>query len=341
MGRKPSSNKNLLPHMRARPRGNKIWYYYDTGGKPRKEIALGCDYPLAVKKWAELNIDTSPSQAKEITFKHAAERYTKEVIPTKAPATQKDNLRELKQIYQAFIDAPLNQIEPIHIRKYLDQRSQLGAPIRAKREKALFSHIFNKAREWGYTANPNPCAGIRGIRETGRRHIYITDQMYATVYQQAEQPLQDAMDMAYLTGQRPADLLKMTEHDIEDGALCITQNKTGAKLRISIEGELAALLARINTRKATHKIRSLYLIVNSDGQKLTASALRDQFDRARDKAGIAKEKFQFRDLRSKAATDKTESTDIRQAQKQLGHSTITTTEHYVRGRKGERVKPTK
>lgn len=45
--------------------------------------------------------------------------------------------------------------------------------------------------------------------------------------------------------------------------------------------------------------------------------------------------------RAKAATDKTDASDIRQAQKQLGHSTVTTTEGYVRERLGDKVKPTR
>jgi integrase len=328
--------------MRARPRGKKVWYYYDAGGRPRKEIALGCDYPIAIKKWAEFEIEISQQLPQKITFQHAAERYIKEVVPTKSPATQKDNHRELKQLNEFFSTAPLDQIEPIHIRQYIDQRTQLGAPIRAKREKALFSHIYNKAREWGYTANPNPCAGIRGTAESGRRHIYITDRMYQDVHDHADQPLRDAMDMAYLTGQRPSDVLKMTEHDINDGALCITQNKTGTKLRISIEGELATLLSRIRDRKTGYKIRSLYIIVNQSGQPVSLRTLQDQFNKARTKAGINPEAFQFRDLRAKAGTDKAESSgDIRQAQKQLGHRSVTMTEHYVRSRKGEKVKPTR
>ncbi|SFI76571.1 Site-specific recombinase XerD [Nitrosomonas sp. Nm34] len=344
MGRKPTKNLNLPRRMRARVRGKVIYYFYDAGGKPRKEIPLGKDYAMAVKKWAELEIDAKPIHCQVITFKYVSERYIKEVLPTKAQSTQKDNLRELQQLYKFFDNppAPLDDIEPIHIRQYIDARTQMGAAVRAKREKALFSHIFNKAREWGYTSNPNPCAGIRGAKEKGRRHVYITDQMYSDVYSHAEQPLKDAMDIAYLTGQRPSDVLKMTERDIEDGALCVTQNKTGAKLRISIEGELSSLLARISARKANYKIRSLHIIVNNDGQPISLRALQDQFHKAREKAGIDKDKFQFRDLRAKAGTDKTEfSGDIRQAQKQLGHTNVTMTEHYVRGRKGEKVKPTK
>lgn len=340
MGRKPSVNSNLPPRIRARKRGAKVWYYYDAGGKPRKEIPLGSDYAIAVKKWAELEIDATPRHPAIITFRYVAERYIKEIIPTKAANTQRDNHNELIWLYKFFDNppAPLEKIEPINIRQYLDWRGK----IRANREKALFSHIWNKAREWGYTSLPNPCAGIKGFKETGRKDIYIEDSVFNAVYNKASQPLRDAMDLAYLTGQRPSDVLKMTEHDIQDNAITVTQNKTGAKLRISIEGELSNLMQRIMTRKSAHKIRSFALIVDDTGQRLTACALRGHFDRARTAAGVDKESFQFRDLRAKAGTDKTESSgDIRQAQKQLGHSTVTMTECYVRDRKGSKVTPTK
>lgn len=340
MGRKPTINLNSPKGLRSRKRGTKIWYYFDTGGKPRKEIPLGNDYAMAVKKWAELQIDAKPHHQEIITFRYVAERYIKEVIPTKADNTQRDNLKELNWLYKFFDDppVPLSKIEPINVRQYLDWRRK----IRANREKALFSHIWNKAREWGYTNLPNPCAGIRGIKEIGRKDIYIDDQLYKLVYDVASLPLRDAMDLAYLTGQRPSDVLKMTEHDIQDGEILVTQNKTGKKLRVSIEGELNSLLQRIYSRKSTYKIRSLFLIVNESGQKITSIVLRNNFDKAREIAGINKSDFQFRDLRGKAATDTAEYTgDIRKAQDQMGHSTITMTQHYVRNRKGNKVKPTR
>lgn len=340
MGRRPTTGINLPKRMRARKRGAKTWYYYDAGGKPRKEIPLGCDYAIAVKKWSEIEIDQKPIHQGIITFEYVAMRYIKEVIPTKAPATQADNLRELKQLYIFFNNppAPLEEIKPIHIRKYLDWRKT----IRANREKALFSHIWNKAREWGYTDLQNPCSGVKGFKETGRKNVYIEDSMFDAVYKKASQPLRDAMDLAYLTGQRPSDVLKMTEHDIQDKSITVTQNKTGAKLRISIEGELAVLLQRITKRKSGYKIRGLALIVDDNGQRITLRTLQGHFFRAREAAGIKQDQFQFRDLRAKAGTDKAESSgDIRQAQKQLGHSSVTMTEHYVRGRKGDKTTPTR
>ena len=354
MGRKPYKNLNLPPRLRARQmRSGKVWYYYDTGERPRKEIPLGSDYALAVKKWAELEIDAQPRHAAVATFRYVATRYLREVLPQKSPRTQRDNLKEIENLF-AFFDnppAPLEGIEPIHIRQYLDWRGK-AAKVRANREKALFSHIWNKAREWGYTDKANPCQGVKDFRERGR-DIYVEDGVFRAVYERACAPVRDAMDLAYLTGQRPGDVLALRETDIRDGALELAQLKTGKKLRIAITGELAEAVERILARKKAHKVRSLTLVCNEEGQPLTAFALRSRFDKARmaaakalkeegkDDLAAAVGSFQFRDLRAKAGTDKAESRDIREAQKQLGHQTLRMTEHYVRNRHGEKVEPTK
>lgn len=56
MGRKPTTNANLPPHIRKRvQRSGKVYYYLDTGEKPRKEIPLGDDYIAALRKYAELH----------------------------------------------------------------------------------------------------------------------------------------------------------------------------------------------------------------------------------------------------------------------------------------------
>ncbi len=338
MGRRPYKYLNLPPRMRARKqRSGKVYYYYDSGEKPRREIPLGPDYALAVKRWSELEIDAKPRHAQIITFGLVAERYLREVIPTKASRTQRDNVIELANLLKFFDvpPAPLEQIQPMHIRQYLDWRQE--AKVRANREKALFSHIWNKAREWGYTAWPNPCQGIKGFKEKGR-DVYVEDSTYKAVWEVADEPTRDAMDLAYLTGQRLADTLQLQETDIRDGVLLITQNKTGKKLRISVIGQLANVIDRVMERKRAHRVRSLALVCKENGQPLTKCALRSRFDKARKSAGVT---FQFRDLRAKAGTDKANAKDLREAQKQLGHETIAMTEHYIRNRIGEKVDPTK
>lgn len=342
MGRRPSRNKNLPTGMRARHRGKFGTYYYlDTGDLPRKEISLGKDYVLAVKKWSEL---TSAKPMNDlVTFRYTAERYVRDVLPTKAPATQKDNLRELNQLYKFFDDppAPLETIEPVHVRQYLDFRS--SAKVRANREKALFSHVWNYARERGLTSRENPCRGIKGFKEAGR-DVYIDDDIYEIVLAHAEVPLKDAIELAYLTGQRPSDVLKCVRSDIKNGELWVKQGKTGARLRIKLEGALADLIKRMSSRK----VMSLSLVNTMDGSPMTKAMLRGAFDRARDAAVVAHPKYeakireyQFRDLRAKAGTDKEQSDGMAAAKDQLGHTNEAMTKHYVRHRKGKLVTPTK
>lgn len=358
MGRTPTKNKNLPPRMRKRvQRSGRVFYYYDTGGTPRREIPLGSDFVTAVQKWAELEADASLNVPRH-TFKDAALRYLREVLPTKAPRTQSDNLKELAVLYEFFDEPPaaLDDIEPQHIRQYRTWRidrtrnalvaAGKAAPpdaggVRANRELSLFSHIFNHARACGLTAAPNPSAGVRKGRERGR-DVYVEDDLYARVYAVACQPLRDVMDLAYLTGQRPADTRAMDERHIKDGMVEVQQGKTRKKLRIQIEGELAAVIDRIRARKAGYKISSTSLVVNESGRALSQDALRNRFDKARAAAGVPKETFQMRDLRAKAGTDKAESAgDIRQAQRQLGHKSVTTTERYVRNRRGDKIGPTR
>ena len=102
MSRAPTRNKHLPAGMRARHRSAGTYYYLDTGEKPRREIPLGSDYVAAVQKWAEL---TAAKEAVQITFKHVTDRYIRDELPKKAPATGKDNLRELAKLLKYFEDA--------------------------------------------------------------------------------------------------------------------------------------------------------------------------------------------------------------------------------------------
>lgn len=344
MGRKPSK-PGAIPRLRPRKqKSGRICYYYDHGtGKDgkRREEPLGSDYGLAIKRWAEIEQESSPPAHAMLTFRHVADRYRVEVIPKKSVRTQKDNAHELTKLLAFFDDppAPFQKIRPLHIRQYREWRH--AAPVRANREIALLSHIWNWAREKGYTDLPNPCTGVDRNREGGR-DVYVEDATYRAVYTAADQPLKDAMDLAYLTGQRVADVWSMDERQVTATGLRIRQGKTRAKQEMEIAGELAALLDRIMARKRNLKLRSTRLIVGERGLALGRDALRYRFDKAREAAGVPKGEFQFRDLRAKAGTDKADSAgDIRQAQKQLGHASVVMTEAYVRNRKGAKTTPTR
>lgn len=323
MGRSRTTNKDL-PRGMALKDGR---YYHVTTVTPRKWTPLGRDRAKALLAWARLEGGQPDLSIR--TFAAISQRYEQEVIPTKARRTQADNLKELERLRAVFGRVLIDAIKPHHVRAYLDKRGE-QAKARANREKALLSHIFNKAREWGYTDGTNPCQGVKGFKEAGRDR-YVSDSEFQAVWDNADQTLRDAMDLALLTGQRPADVLKIQREDLHDGALWIVQNKTKAKRAIELTGELATLIERINTRPRERL--SAWLIQDDDGKPLGTFGLRSRFDKARKLAGVD---FQFRDIRAKAATD---TGDLAHSQKLLGHRNREMTEHYVRQRVGERVQP--
>jgi integrase len=343
MGRKNTRNTNMPPLMHPRVKASgKTYYYLFTQDKPRKEIPLGDDFILALAKYAQLNMLEAPGAG--ATFADLEKKYLTTAVPKLAPATRKQYASDIKHLLAQFSDAPLSQIKPMNIKMFLDDH--YDKPTTANRCKRLFSTMWNHARGWGYTDLPNPCEGIKGY-SLEKRTVYITDEVYAAVYAHASEPLRDAMDLAYLTGQRPADALKMTVHDIIDGHLIVTQEKTKQPLRIVIRGRLDALLARIEARKESHNIVTAALLVNTHGKRLTAAVLRNHFDSARTAAAAkaphlaaAIKAFWFYDLRAKAADDTSDDRGDQAASDLLGHGNVKTTQrHYLR--RGKIVDPTK
>jgi integrase len=332
-------------------KSGKIWtgYYYngrDANGK-RKEIPLGGDLDQAKVEWARLErrAPPKPNHLLGALF----DRYVKEIIPTKGLRTQSDNMKELKQLRKAFEKAPIDSITPQIVAQYRDART---AKVRANREIALLSHIFTIAREWGLTSNANPCFGVRRNKEKPRDY-YAGEIVWNAVYTEAVQELKDAMDLAYLTGQRPADVLKVATTDLSAGFLMVKQGKTEKKLRLQLEedGVQSALSAFINDlqeRRALSGIKTSRLITNTSGLRMSQQMLRNRWDEAREKAAIKAgangdsalailiRQFQFKDIRPKAASE----IELAHASRLLGHSTEDMTKKVYR-RVGEIVKPTK
>lgn len=326
------------------------YYYNGRNGGRRVEIPLGSDLNEAKRRWAEF--ESRPAPRETSLMGYIFDRYQREVVPTKAPATQRDNLGNLKQLRSVFGEAPIDALTPQHIAQYRDRRS---AKIRANRELALLSHIFNRAREWGYTKRENPCRGVRKNKEEPRDY-YVDEAVWNAVYSCSPQELQDAMSLNYLTGQRPADVLKMSIADIRDGALEVRQGKTKKRLRILLDqpdgtrNELGLLLDQIQARPL--KTKRTFIVSTPAGAPLNRWTLRTRFDSARKAAAEAAERistpegaalaerirqFQFRDIRPRAASD---IGDLTAASKLLGHTQQQITKR-VYLRKGETVKPTK
>jgi integrase len=326
MGRPKSVWLDLPPRMSARPSKKGIRYYYQAGGKKKP---LGADRLEANRKWAEY-------EAGQITqtFPVIAKLYREAIFKGLAKSTEAHYEIALRNLEKYLQKVRLEQILPAHVKAYIRKRSKKAA---AFFEKRVLSAMFNWARGEGLTSAPNPCAGITFSKSerkgfsVGRRKRYVTDEEYAEVHARGDVILQDAMDLALLTGQRPSDLLKLTRQDMRDGVLWVVQAKTGATVGIRIEAELARVLERILARP--RPVPSMYVICDRRGQRIQYNALHTRFKKA-----LAGADWQFRDLRAKAATD---SPTLKDAQLLLGHGTETTTAGVYRRSKGSAVAPLK
>jgi len=333
MRQKSTANRDLPPRMIRRchkRKSGKTWigYYYNGRDAEGKRKAI-----------------PSPAHLMDRLF----EEYEAKVIPKLTKGTQDDYQKGLRQLKKAFTGAPLNAMTPQVIAQYRDARK---AKVRANREIALLSTMFTFAREWGLTDKANACFGLRRNKETPR-DFYAGEIVWNAVYERAPQELKDAMDLAYLTGQRPADVLKVATTDLNAGFLMVKQGKTSKKLRLRLEDEgvvsgLSAFINDLQERRNINGIKTSTLITNTSGLRISQQMLRNQWDEARENAAIKAgangdtalavliRQFQFKDIRPKAASE----IELTHASRLLGHSTEEITKKVYR-RVGEIVKPTK
>jgi integrase len=342
----------MIRRTRKRKNGSVYVFYFYWGKKEdgkSVEIPLGTDFDVAKIEWARLDQKAVPRTVK--TLDQVFDRYDRDVIPTKKSSTQRENRLALKQLRAAFGSAPVDAITPHVIAQYRDART---AKVRANREISLLSHIYNVAREWGLITVDNPATGVRKNKEKPR-DFYATDEIWNAVYAQAASELRDAMDLAYLTGQRPSDVLSMRATDVIGEYLHVAQGKTSKKLRIQLlnseagSNGLGVLILRLLEQRKARSVRNPYPIVTEDGRNVTKAMLRLRFDDARKLAAAEAIKdldqvlsagikaFQFRDIRPKAAS---EIADLANASKLLGHTDKRITQTVYR-RVGEVVAPTK
>ena len=340
--------RHLPPRMTMRSWVNAqgvvgVCYYYehprDADGK-RKATSLGVDLIEAKRQWAAL--EGKPTPSSPTTVRGVWELYIAwAAIPAKSglsPRTINDRTKYWKELDRVFGEYPIDEIKSRHMLPYFNARS---SQVSAKKELKFLGAMCNWAKARGFMNAENPTAGLmRGLKVKESRDVYVTDTDLALVYKHAGDVIKDCLDLAYLTGQRPTDVRKMRWDQIKDGNLEMSQDKTGAKMRIAIVGDLASVLARIRSRG----VLGLTILSDPKGQYLKGSGyFRSQFDKARDAAekeaeerGIPFVRFQFRDLRPKAATD---LESLPGAQKLLGHTTQAMTAKYIRQRRGDVVQP--
>lgn len=340
MGRKSiHSNlpKGMLARIRQRKNGKRVIYYFYSASEngKRKEISLGKDYHIAILKWAELDSSVL-KKTNVVNFENIAQEFFLEKQNILSKNSLLSYKSAIKFLTEFFKGAPLDEIMPEHIKQY--QRWRKDKPCKANLEIRVFNAIFNFALENEYIKSLNPSTHVKSL-PLKKRDVYVEDHIFNAVHDCANELVRDLMDLAYITGQRPIDLVSIHSSQIYNGILHITQQKTKTKLRFLIEGKLEEILNKYLNKEG-------FLFKNNKRERLTRETLTFMFKKVKEKAIIKYPElaediniFQFRDIRAKSGTDAYLIEDREIARERLGHTSVNMTNRYIR--KSKVIKPLK
>ncbi|MEM8815829.1 MAG: tyrosine-type recombinase/integrase [Pseudomonadota bacterium] len=176
---------------------------------------------------------------------------------------------------------------------YLEMREREGAGVRANREIAVLSSIYNHGMRIRACA-VNPCYGVRRNTEESRTY-YINDESLRLALRSANPGLRHLIWAAYLTGFRQKDLRELTRDNVTPEGLKVMQSKDG-KHEIRLWSESLRRLVRRALKRSTCN----YVFTNERGKKYTYAAVQSAMTRLKDSAGID---WHFHDIRAKADSD--------------------------------------
>jgi integrase len=275
---------------------------------------LGSDWDAAIAKLAQLNVENPTGMPALIA------RVLEHIKPRLRPTTAAQYAivaRRLSRVLAEFEPAQVKGKDVAAIKVSLAK-----TPNFCNRCLSVLRVVFNHAVEWQLVES-NPCIGIMRHAER-KRTRYLTDAELKAIRDAAGPRLQVIIDLAYFTGQRISDVLKIRRTDLTDSGITFAQGKTGTKLTVAWSDGLRAAAERA---KALHgNVAAFTLLRNKYNKAPDYRSVQLQWQLACEAAGV--KDAHLHDLRAKALTDaKREGFD---ATALAGHASARMTDRYIR-----------
>ena len=213
---------------------------------------------------------------------------------------------EVIQLNKAFGKMDPAKVKPKHIWLYLHTHRGAENPVRANREIALFSKMFNRLVGAGIV-DRNPCQGVERNEETPRDRLvgdkeFMAFLKFCVRRNESGRRMALAAYIAYLTGKAQGQILKLTRHQLEVDGIRFQARKRGA-------GTLVLWTSRLRKRvryalAMPCNIAPIYVIHTKDGTPYTSDGFKSNWQRLMNEwCNLGYERFTFHDLRAKAVTD--------------------------------------
>lgn len=215
-----------------------------------------------------------------------------------APRTQHDYRQYHKNLIPVFGKMRADDIKIEMVRIYMDRRGQRSIN-QANQELSGMSRVFGWGFERGYVKG-NPCKGVRKFTLKARE-VYISDEEYQAIYDEAVVAMKAAMEIAYLCAARSSDVRTLTLDQLSDAGIFIQQGKTGTK---QIKAWTERLHAAVELAKTLGGQK--YLVCSSKKEMYSKSGFSDLWEDARLRAGEKlgrKLVCTFHDLKAKGISD--------------------------------------
>lgn len=294
-------------------------------------IKHGRYYFVRNNKWQPLSRDLHDAlveYARLITAPDRGElpdlvaRALADMKKTVAASTFKNYSTCSRRVLDAFAEFSPQQIRPHHVACFLDDNK--ATPSMANLLRSFLKGMFARAVRWGIV-EANPVRDIEQFK-TNKRDRYITADEFHRICERATPTLRCLMDLAYITGQRMGDVMKIRYCDITDAGVFVKQQKTGQRVLIAMTADLDAA---IKQAKVIHRsVKGLTLLHKRDGSPLAYGTIYHQWVKACQEAKV--EDANFHDIRAAAATDaKAQGLDSKTL---LGHTTESSHNRYLRSK---------
>jgi integrase len=293
-------------------KGVEYWYAWKGAGAPRLQSPPGTRaFDAELKR---LRGEQPPSPAIPVTatkppmLSDVIDGYFASVeFSQKAPRTQKDYRRLADSIRDRFGDLELvalqNEADEVH-GAALDWRDEVargeGKRGETNLRQADYAYtVLNLILNWGrqrgkIKLNPLRDAGVKNLYTGTRRDQVWTPELAAAFCADAPAELRLGFMLAYWTGQRQGDLVRLPWGAYDGETITLTQSKGGVPVAVPAAAPLKALLDGAPRK-------SPMILVNQDGRPWSEWGFGFMFSRTKNKLGMPA--LTFHDLRGTVASD--------------------------------------
>jgi len=249
-----------------------------------------------------------------------------------AEQTKRAYVRYATQLIAVFGHMEPDDIEPRHIREWLDARAAGKSAVVANREFAMMGAVVRWGYERGRIAT-RPTIGVRRFVEQPRTRVVTADELEAFAAH-AGPRLRAYLALRMATGLRQGELLALPLRALTQPDGLHVENPSKRGQRRIIEWSPALQTACDAVLHLEPRLRP-FAWPAAGGGKLTQAGFQVEWQRVmRKHVEAGGERFHEHDLRAAAV----EELDLDHAQRLLGHQRQATTARHYR-RTPEKVKP--